>query len=156
MKIKDLYLSFLSENKEDFFYLDESSIKDINDVSLSKDSNYIKIDFNTTYGKPMSVVTDYDKFMNWYRENKKKGYRPEAMFKKYAEDFISLSSETDPLNEIIDDYGNIMPDTDLPSNANNRMVGDKLKWDLEKVYRSSIPKAIRFYSGDLGIGIITW
>lgn len=160
MKIKDLYLSFLSENKEEFFYLEEGSVKDINDISLSKDANYIRIDFSTTYGKPMSIVTDYDKFINWYGENKKKGYRPEELLRKYVEDFISLSKETEPfltnMNEIVDDFGNIMPDTDLPSNANNRMVGDKIKWDLEKVYRSSIPKSIRFFSGDLGIGLITW
>lgn len=160
MRIKDLYLSFLNENKEDFFYLDESSVKGIDDVSLSKDSNYIRIDFNTTYGKPMSVVTDYDKFMEWYGENKKKDDRPEELFKRYVEKFVNVSSETDPflanMNEIVDDFGNIMPSTDLPSNANNRMVGDKIKWDLERVYQSSIPKSIRFYSGDLGIGIITW
>lgn len=160
MRIKDLYLSFLNENKEDFFYLDEGSIKEVIDVSLSKDSNYIKIDFTTTYGKTMSVVTNYDKFMIWYSENKEKGYEPEELFKKYAEDFVRLSSETEPflanMNEIVDDFGNIMPSTDLPTNANGRMVGDKIKWDLERVYQSSIPKAIRFYSGGLGIGIITW
>jgi hypothetical protein len=160
MRIKDLYLSFLNENKEDFFYLDEGSIKDINDVSLSKDSNYVRIDFNTTYGKPMSVVTDYDKFMEWYKEGKKKDDRPEELFKRYVERFIKLSSETEPffanMNEIIDDFGAIMPSTDMPSNANNRMVGDKIRWDLEMVYRSSIPKRIRFYSGESGIGIITW
>ena len=160
MRIKDLYLSFLNENTEDFFYLDESSIKDVNDVSLSKDDNFVRIDFTTTYGKPMSVVANYDDFVKWYSKNKEKGQRPESLFKKYLEKFVTTSSETDPflanMNEIVDDNGDIMPSTDLPSNATNRMVGDKLKWDLDKVYQSSVPKSIRFFSGDLGLGIISW
>jgi hypothetical protein len=160
MRIKDLYLSFLNENEENFFYLDEGSIKDVSDVSLSKDDNYVRIDFTTTYGKQMNVVANYDEFIKWYSKNKEKDERPESVFKRYLEKFIELSSETEPfianMNEIIDDNGSIMPSTDLPSNATNRMVGDKIKWDLDRVYRSSIPKSIRFFSGDLGIGLISW
>lgn len=160
MRIKDLYLSFLNENTKDFFYLDESSIKDVDDVSLSKDDNYIRIDFTTTYGKPMSVVANYDDFVKWYSQSEKKGKEAPEIFKSYLEKFVKTSSETEPfianMNEIVDDNGDIMASTDLPTNANGRMVGDKIRWDLERVYQSAIPKSIRFYSGDLGIGIITW
>jgi hypothetical protein len=160
MRIKDLYLSFLNENTKDFFYLDESSIRDVDDVSLSKDDNYIRIDFTTTYDKPMSVVANYDDFVKWYSKSEKKGKEAPEIFKSYLEKFVNTSSETDPfianMNEIVDDNGDIMASTDLPTNANGRMVGDKIRWDLERVYQSAIPKSIRFYSGDLGIGIITW
>ena len=160
MKIKDLYLSLLSENADDFFYLDESTINKVKDISLSKDENYVRIDFSTTYDKNMSVVVNYDDFINWYSKNKEKGAEPEDIFKKYLEKFVNVSKETEPfianMNEIVDDNGDIMDSTDLPSNATGRMVGDKIRWDLERVYQSSIPKSIRFYSGDLGIGIITW
>lgn len=160
MKIKDLYLSFLNENADDFFYLDEGTISKVKDISLSKDDNYVRIDFSTTYDKNMSVVANYDDFVGWYSKNKDNGSEPEDIFKKYLEKFVKTSKETDPfltnMNEIVDDNGEIMASTDLPSNANGRMVGDKIRWDLEKVYQSSIPKSIRFYSGDLGIGIITW
>jgi hypothetical protein len=160
MRIKDLYLSFLNENTKDFFYLDESSVKDVSDVSLSKDDNYIRIDFTTTYGKPMSVAANYDDFVKWYSKNKEKGQKPESLFKKYLQQFIASSSEADSsmenVNEIVDDNGDIMASTDLPSNATGRMVGDKIRWDLERVYQSSIPKSIRFYSGDLGLGYISW
>lgn len=160
MKIKDLYLSFLNENTEDFFYLNESSIGNVENISLSKDDNYVRIDFVTTYGKPMSVVANYDDFINWYSAHEKKTPDAQAIFKAYLEKFVKVSQETDPflanMNEIVDDNGSIMPSTDLPTNANGRMVGDKIRWDLDRVYQSSIPKSIRFYSGDLGIGIITW
>lgn len=160
MKIKDLYLSLLSENADDFFYLDESTINKVKDISLSKDENYVRIDFSTTYDKNMSVVVNYDDFVKWYSKNKEKGVEPEAIFKKYLEKFVNVSKETEPfmanMNEIVDDNGDIMDSTDLPSNSTGRMVGDKIRWDLERVYQSSIPKSIRFYSGDLGIGLITW
>ena len=160
MKIKDLYLSFLNENTKDFFYLDDSSVKDVSDVSLSRDDNYIRIDFTTTYGKPVSVAANYDDFVKWYSKNKDNGAEPKNIFKKYLQQFIATSSEADPsmenVNEIVDDNGDIMNSTDLPSNATGRMVGDKIRWDLERVYQSSIPKSIRFYSGDLGIGYISW
>ena len=160
MKIKDLYLSLLSENADDFFYLDESTINKVKDISLSKDENYVRIDFSTTYDKNMSVVVNYDDFVKWYSKNKEKGVEPEAIFKKYLQQFIATSSEADTsmenVNEIVDDNGDIMDSTDLPSNSTGRMVGDKIRWDLERVYQSSIPKSIRFYSGDLGIGYISW
>jgi hypothetical protein len=66
MKIKDLYLSLLSESADDFFYLDESTINKVKDISLSKDENYVRIDFSTTYDKNMSVVVNYDDFINWF------------------------------------------------------------------------------------------
>jgi len=36
------------------------------------------------------------------------------------------------------------------------MIGSKSNWDLEKVYKSSVPKSIRFYSGDMGTGMVVW
>jgi hypothetical protein len=159
MKIKDFYLSVLNESKENFFYLDKDAISSIDDVDLSKDDNFIKISFTTTYGKPMNVVSNYDEFKNWYHNNKKAGGESSNIFKDYVSKFITNSKETEPfftMNEIVDDNGDIMASTDLPNNSTNTMVGSKLRWDLEKVYRSAVPKSIRFYSGDLGIGIITW
>ena len=159
MKIKDFYLSLLSENKEDFFFLDKNSIDKINDVHFSNDYNYIRIDFTTTYDKPMSLVTNYDDFKKWKSENQKSGKQSVRLFKEYIKDFIETSDETDSffdnINEIVDDNGDIMSSTDIPQNS-TRMVGDKIKWDLERVYRSNMPKGIRYLSGSLGLGSVTW
>jgi hypothetical protein len=156
MKIKDYYLSLLSEGKENFFHIDPNSIGEIDDVNISREFNFVKIDFTTTYGKPSSVVVNYDDFLKWYSQNKES----KNAFKDYISAFVGNSKESEPflstMNEIVDDNGNIMASTDLPNNSTNTMVGSKLKWDLEKVYKQSVPKGIRFYSGDLGIGIITW
>lgn len=155
MKIKDYYLGLLSENK-DFMYLDNQTIGKINDVVINKAEDYIKIDFETSYGKKANLVAEYSKFKNWFAQNVNKF---KDSFKSFVEEYIKSSQEeksAEPVNEIVDDDGNIMPSTDKPNNATNTMVGANNYWDLEKVYKSSIPKSIRFYSGDLGIGIVTW
>lgn len=155
MKLKDYYLNILSENA-DFFYIDNKSVGNIKDVSMSKTDDYIKIDFDTTYGKSVSLVTKYSNFKNWYANNIDKHNN---IFKSFAQEYLLNSKETDnapTVNEIVDDDGNIMSSDDKPNNATNSMIGSKNTWDLEKVYKSSIPKSIRFYSGDFGIGIITW
>ena len=156
MKIKDYYLSFLNETKG-YFHIDSQSIGKINDVNINKNDDYVKIDFTTTYGKPASLVATYSQFKNWYKQNIDKY---DDVFLNFASEYLTKSHETEKLepavNEIVDDNGNIMSSDDMPNNSTNSMVGSKNNWDLEKLYKSSIPKSIRFYSGDLGIGIITW
>lgn len=155
MKIKDLYLQFLSES-ENYNHIDKNSIDKVLDIQMNKKDDYLKIDFLTTYGKEGSMVVKYKNFINWYRNNINKF--PDV-FKAFAQEFMSISKETnqpEAVNEIIDDDGNIMPSTDKPANTTNSMVGSNNTWDLEKLFKSSIPKSLRFYSGDLGIGLITW
>lgn len=157
MKIKDYYLGFLNEN-ENFFYVDSQTVGKVKDITMDKKDDYVKIDFETTYGKPASLVAKYSEFRKWYASNIDKF---QDVFKSFAQYYLSKSKEgagdgAGVVNEIIDDEGNIMSNDDKPNNATNSMIGSKNTWDLEKVYKSSIPKSIRFYSGDMGIGIITW
>ena len=158
MKIKDFYLSALNENEEDFFYLDKDSVKEVLDVITNREENYIKISFDTTYGKKVDLVCDYDKFVSWYKKNK--NTNPQEVFKNFLIDFISTSKEVDSsvenVNEIVDDNGDIMPSTDLPSNSTNTMVGTTLKWDLDKVYKSIKPRSMKYFNSGYGLSLITW
>lgn len=155
MKIKDYYLGLLNEN-ENFFYVDNQSVGKVKDIFMDKKEDYVKIDFETTYGKSVSLVTKYSDFRKWYSSNIDKF---QDVFKSFIQDYLAKSKnseEAPSVNEIVDDDGNIMSNDDKPNNATNSMVGSKNTWDLEKVYKSSIPKSIRYYSGDFGIGIVTW
>lgn len=157
MKIKDYYLGFLNEN-ENFFYVDSQTIDKIKDITMDKNSDYVKIDFETTYGKPASLVTKYSEFKKWYTSNIDKFH---DVFKSFVQYYLNKSKEdvgdnAEVVSEIIDDEGNIMSNDDKPNNSTNSMIGSKNTWDLEKVYKSSVPKSIRFYNGGLGRGIITW
>ena len=60
------------------------------------------------------------------------------------------------VNEIVEDDGNIMSRDDKPNNAGNSMVDSKNTWDLERVYKSSIPRSVRFFGGNYGRGGIVW
>lgn len=153
MKIKDFYLEFLNEN-ENFFYIDSQSVGSVKDIKINKKDDNIKIDFNTTYGKPVSLVATYSDFKNWYKSNIDKY---SDVFKAFVKDYIEHSQEQEmSVNEIVDDDGSIMSSDDKPNNATNAMVGSKNTWDLEKLYKSSSPYSSRFYAGSLGRGFITW
>lgn len=150
-KLKDLCLSVLLNEGEEVFSLSPSEVGAVKDASISGDD--FVISFDTSYGKPANLIVKSSDFQKWAADNKGKF---KDMFKYFIIDFLSKSSEGEAsLNEIVDDDGNIMPDEDMPSNATNSMVVGP-KFDLEKIYKSFVPKSIRFYSGDLGLGIITW
>jgi len=152
-RLKDLYLKGLNENTGTD-YVSADTIGDITDVDYSKSDDFLKIEYITTFGKQMGLIVKYQDFLKWFAVNAKK--HPNT-FKKFLTDFISSSSQqVEELEEIIDSDNNIIDDQDISSNSTNTMVGSKSNWDLEKVYKSSIPKTIRFYSGDLGIGSVMW
>ena len=127
-------------------------IKSINKAKSSKDDNYVKIEMSTT-GGDVSLVVEYDQFCKWVHKNKK-SYK--NLYEDFVVEFIGSSTGHKPLSEIIDTDGNLYGDDDKPTNATNGMVGYDLKFDLDKVYQQSIPKSSRVYSGDLGVGSITW
>ncbi|MEK6830222.1 MAG: hypothetical protein AABY15_08965 [Nanoarchaeota archaeon] len=148
-RLKDLCLGVLLNEGENVFSLSPSEVGSVLDVNIIDDD--IKIKFETSYGKTMDLVVKSEDLRNWASSHSVKD-----IFRHFVIDFISNSNEGNSgLNEIIDDNGDIMGDDDMPSNSTNSLVVGP-KFDLEKIYRSFIPKSIRFYSGDLGIGIITW
>lgn len=151
-KLKDLCLGVLINEGEEVVSISPGEVGKILDVKF--DSEDIKIDFKTSYDKNLSLVIKMVDFKKWLKN--KAGEKMKKMFHQFVIDFLTQSSQGDEsLNEIIDDSGNIMGDDDLPSNSTNTLVKSP-KFDLEKIYKSFVPKSIRFYSGDLGIGIITW
>jgi len=151
-RIKDIYLNALNESKNDFFYLSEDVIGDVNDVNYNKEDDYIKIDFTTTYGKKLSFIGRLADFKKWFTKNQD---NPHVFF-SFLKDFFENSEETEQIHEIIDDYGNILPNNDLPDNATNRLVGTTHVMDLEKIFKRSMPKSVRNYSGNLGLGVVVW
>lgn len=151
--IKNFLLESMHDWNEDFNHISEDTVGGVTNVRFDKEDDFIKIDFTTSFGSEASMLTSYKRFKKWFQKNCKGDKSP---YKKFIKDFLKVSQETKKeLDEIIDDDGNIIGDDDMPPNTTNTMVGTS-KWDTDKVYQTSIPKSIRMYSGDLGIGIITW
>jgi len=150
-KLKDICLSVLLKEGEEVVSLSPGEIDKVIDVNF--DGEDIKIDFITTYGKKANLVVKTSDFKGWVEKNKDQF---QDIFKYFIVDFLSQSTEGDEsLNEIVDDNGDIDLDGDMPNNSTNSMVASP-KFDLEKIYKSMVPKSIRFYSGDMGIGAVTW
>lgn len=150
--IKNFLLESMSEWNPEYNHLSEDTVGGVEYVSFDKDDDYIRIDFSTSFGTKASIVTSLAKFKEWFKSLEGADKPP---YKKFVKDFLSVSQEKDELEEVIDDDGNIMGDDDMPPNTTNTMIGTS-HWDLDKVYQTSIPKSIRMYSGDMGIGIMTW
>lgn len=147
--LKDLCLNVLINEGEEVFSLSPSEVGDVIDVSVIGDN--IKIKFETSYGKAMDLVVKVDALKNWISQMGTKN-----VFRSFVIDFLSKSQEGDEsLNEIVDDNGDIDLDGDMPNNSTNSMVAGP-KFDLEKIYKSFIPKSIRYFSGSMGIGAIVW
>jgi hypothetical protein len=68
------------------------------------------------------------------------------------EEFEQNKQEVEPIEEIVDEYGDIMSDDD--KSAINPGIG-KSKFDSDRVVKQVIPKTRRYYN-DLSLGIITW
>lgn len=148
-RLKDLCLNVLLNEGEDIFSLSPSQVENVLDVNIINDD--IRIKLETSYGKPIDLVVKLEDLKKWASTKAAKN-----IFKDFAIDFIANSKEGDAsLNEIIDDDGNIIGDDDMPNNSSNNLVVGP-KFDLEKIYKSFIPKSLRFYSGSMGTGFITW
>ena len=152
--IKNFYLSALNESKEDFYYMSENTIGEIDDVIYDSNEDYIKIDFKTSYGKSLTFLSKLSDFKKWLSTNSKKG----NVFLDFLKEFMRTSTEEkeEQLDEIIDDDGNIMPSDVMPNNSTNSMVGANHYMDLEKIFLRSMPKSVRNYSGNLGLGTVVW
>lgn len=148
-KLKDLCLGVLLNEGEEVHSLSSDEVGSIVDVDIIGDD--IKIKFETSYGKPMDLIVKMSEFKHWASKKEAKD-----VFKVFVIDFLSNSTEGDEsLNEIIDDDGNIDLDDAMPNNSTNSMIVSP-KFDLEKIYKSFVPKSTRFYSGDMGMGAVTW
>jgi hypothetical protein len=150
-KLKDICLGVLLNEGEEVVSLSPGEIDKVIDVNF--DGEDIKFDFKTTYGKNASLVVKTSDFKEWISKNKEEF---KDLFKYFIIDFLTQSTEGDEsLNEIVDDNGDIDLDDGMPNNSTNSMVTSP-KFDLEKIYKKFVPKSIRFYSGDMGQGMVTW
>jgi len=154
--VKKMLLEFENANDEKFSFIDSDIIDRIIDVDFNSASNFISIKFNTTYNKKFTLYFPLNKFKEWLSKYIKNN--SDNNFLSFLLDFFTNAKEQqEELTEIIDDSNEIMQNDDMPSNATNTMVGGADQtMDLEKVFKKSMPKSVRNYSGNLGLGTVVW
>ena len=156
--IKNFLFELESDKDENFAYFKGNTISKINDVDFNSKEDYIKISFLTTYKKNYTFVSKLTDFKKWLSAHSKEKQKFTNLFHNYLSDFFDVSTDADAekLDEIIDDTNEIIPDQDIPSNSTNRMVGTNQTMDMEKIFKRSMPKSVRNYSGNLGLGTVVW
>jgi len=154
--LKNLILESQSEKDKDFLYIDNGVISKINDIKFNLDENCIIINFSTTYGKVFDFLIHIESFTNWFENNLHHKKSANIFLTFLLDYFIDAKDTSEDLNEIIDDTNEIMINDDLPKNASNTMIGVNQTMDAEKIFKKSMPKSIRNYSGNLGLGTVVW
>ena len=165
LSVKDVLIKSLNEcecnkEKEKPFYLAPDVIGSINNATLHKDKNIFVINFNTTDGRKAIFNSPAETFFNWAEEKDLKN--EENIAKSFLINFLQnakeLSNEENkqPLEEIVDELGNLIGNNDLPNNSSFNMVGNTTYIDTDKAVKQTMPKSKRYYGAWGGAGMAVW
>lgn len=155
--VKNILLEFESAKDENFSFIDDEVILKVTGLDFDTTKNFVSIEFDTTYNKTFTLYFPLNGFQKWLESYLKQN--DDTTFKAFLKQFFSSATEDtkEDLDEVIDDSNEVMANDDMPNNATNTMVGGADQtMDLEKVFKKSMPKSVRNYSGNLGLGTVVW
>lgn len=154
-ELRNILIEGFNDRNESFYYLAPDIVGSVANANMDIDKNIFVIDFVTTDGRGMNLKVKNDCINSWMNNSENQN----SKIIDFVKDFIHTSKSEDELNqdtldEIVDEYGDIMSNDDMPNNSNDSMVG-KSKFGSEKAIKQTIAKSKRYY-GDLGLGVVTW
>tara|TARA_R110000868_G_scaffold105774_10_gene290460 strand:- start:12472 stop:12954 length:483 start_codon:yes stop_codon:yes gene_type:complete len=154
-ELRNILIESFNDRDESFYYLAPDIVGSVANANMDVDKDIFIIDFSTTDGRDMNLKVKNDCINNWMGDE----VNQNSNIIDFVKEFIQKSKSEDEfsentLDEIVDEYGDIMPNDDMPNNSNNSMVG-KSKFGSEKAIKQTIAKSKRYY-GDLGLGVVTW
>lgn len=109
-------------------------------------NKYLKVIFKNSEGQKLCLYIPKDVFQNWLQSHKGGN-----VLNSFMSNFFSENSQ---VNEIVDEFGDLIGDKDMGNNSTNSMVG-KSKFGSDKAVRQSIAK-VKTYDANLGRGMVTW
>ena len=147
-------------NKEPFFRLVPQQINSINNVNMNDGGKTLTIGFAIDADNhPANLEVGMNDFSAFYDKNEHSRDNIKDAIKNFLLSFVSTMKPTEDdngdsgLEEIIDTFGNIMPDNDEPINSPTKYGNNKISPD--KGEKQIVPKSKRYYS-DIGLGTVTW
>lgn len=154
-QLRTILFESFNDRDENFYYLAPDIVGSVASANMDMNKDVFTIDFITTDGRNMKLKVKNNSVNNWMDKSDCEN----SGMVDFVKDFISSSKpeeemESGTLEEIVDEYGDIMGNDDMPNNSNNSMVGNS-KFGSEKAIKQTIAKSKRYY-GDLGLGVITW
>ena len=108
---------------------------------------YIKVTFENSTGKKLNLYVPKSVFTNWMSSAAQKG----SAIYNFTKDFLSKGGQ---INEIVDEFGDLIGDNDIGNNSTNTVVG-KSEFGTDKAIRQTVSK-VKTYDANMGRGIITW
>ena len=113
---------------------------------------YLKVIFKNSAGQNFCLYIPVSSFSSWYDSSRPSG----NVLHKFVNEFVQQPAVEDEslMNEIVDEFGDLIGDEDEPNNSTNSMVG-KSKFGTDKAIRQTIPR-MKSYDSNLGRGIVTW
>ena len=144
--------------QSDESYLAPDVVGSINNANIDKDKNVLTIDFtNSKNNAPMKFISRPETFHNWAKNDEFNS--EESNVQSFLRDFLQNAQEKsingeEQLDEIIDEFGNLIGNNDLPSNATNSMAG-LTKFDTEKTIKQTLPVSNKRYT-PYGLGYVLW
>lgn len=154
-QLRTILFESFNDRDENFYYLAPDIVGSVASSNMDMDKNIFTIDFITTDGRNMKLKVKNNSINDWMDNSDCEN----SGIVDFVKEFISSSKseeemEPETLEEIVDEYGDIMGNDDMPNNSNNSMIGNS-KFGSEKAIKQTIAKSKRYY-GDLGLGVITW
>ena len=152
-ELRDRIRKIIQESNEEISVEEEPTIDVSNVVSSDLVHNkFLKVIFKNSLGQNLCLHIPVSSFTTWYDSSKPSG----NVLQKFVNEFISYPSVEDEsvMNEIVNEFGDLIGDEDEPNNSTNTMVG-KSKFGTDKAIRQTVPK-IKTYDANLGHGIVTW
>lgn len=148
--VKRFYKKILFESEISSYDIDR-----IIDVKVDNAKDSIEFKIELVDGRTPTLNVSYENFIKWAVENH--GNYTD-MFKEFVAGFLSTSDTVDeqPIKEIVDDNGDIMPDEDLPTNADDSMIGTSNHMDTSAIANQVVPPHGNRYFGTYGSGFVVW
>lgn len=147
----ELYQESISDHANDVVS-DIGDVGSIEKVDFDKQKNKISIKYVTTSNQKVNLIVGYDKFLDWLIDNSDDFG---DMFFMFTMEYLKSSEPQEELQEIVDEFGDIMGNDDLPNNATNTRVGSSNK-DSETVYKQNRKRARYLYTNNLGAGMVVY
>ena len=151
LSVKQWLLSTLNESEEPFYRLASTDVKSVANATVNPERKVVSISFSTNDDTNRTLNVQDKVYKTWNRLNKNSDDKNFVMW------FLDKSKPMDNsnmLSEIVDDFNNLIGSEDMPTNADNRMIGMSSKDSSQIVHQMTSKLVARTYNW--GLGYITW
>lgn len=153
LSVKQWLLNTLNESEEPFYRLASTDVKSASNAEVNPEKKIVSIAFVTNDDTNRTLKVQDKVFKTWNRLNKE--VDPASASKQFLMWFLDKSKPMDNmLSEVVDEFNTLIGNDDMPTNADNRMIGMTSKDSSGIVHQIMAKPQARNYNW--GLGYVTW